>query len=88
MTNFATTDLPDAVVNQRAYIGVYATTSGDRTGEMGVTVYLDRNPSGELPFLVPSGALRAEDGLSSDECRYVAGLLYSMAIILAEKGGA
>ena len=87
MTNFATTDLPDAVVNQRAHVGVYATAPGDRTGEMGVSVYLDRESSDEIPFLANSEAFRGWNGggLSSDECRYVAGLLYSAALFFAEK---
>lgn len=86
MTDFSTTQVPDAVVNQRAHVGIYATADGNRGGGLAIGVYLDQSRDDQLPFLIASESFRGwdGDGLTEDERRYIGGLLYQAALLVLE----
>jgi hypothetical protein len=93
VTSFSTADLPDSVVNQRAFIGVYATAEGDRGGALAVSVSLDGDRGAGIPFTAPADSFRGWSGvgLGPEDCRYVSGILYSAALLFveaAERNGA
>lgn len=81
-----TATLADEVVNQRVYIGVYATAEGERKGSMGLTVHIDRDRAEDIPFVPSNGSFKGWNGsgLTNDERRYAIALLYNAAMALID----
>ena len=88
---FSTGGVPDEVVNQRALISIYATATGPREGCVGAFVWLDRSDDPDIPFgpEADDGRGWGGEGLSADERRYIAAILYAQALAFAtfEEGG-
>jgi hypothetical protein len=73
--------IPDDVVNQRLFIGIYVTATGNREGSINAHVYADRSTDGDIPFEPVLEGARGWDGagLSAEERRYVSAALLTTA---------